>query len=43
MKDKNWKGKRSHKGTKRDWIKERYPQLFDVGKQSRRKKSKVNG
>lgn len=42
MKDKNKKGKRSHQATKRDWVKERYPDLFFPGKQSQRKKRKLN-
>jgi|TARA_Y100001970_G_scaffold234702_1_gene293254 hypothetical protein len=43
MKDKNWKGKRSHNADKRDWLKVRYPELFSPGKQSQRKKRKLNG
>ena len=42
MKDKNWKGKRSHQATKRDWVKKRYPELFSPGKQRQRKKRKLN-
>ena len=42
MKDKNSKGKRSHQAGKRDWLKNRYPELFSPGKHSQRKKRKLN-
>tara|TARA_B100000073_G_scaffold255505_1_gene215504 strand:- start:1326 stop:1478 length:153 start_codon:yes stop_codon:yes gene_type:complete len=39
MKDKNWKGKRSHKATKYPWI-EKVKQEIIFGKRSQRKKAK---
>jgi|TARA_R110001606_G_scaffold381248_1_gene542349 hypothetical protein len=40
MKNLNKKKKRSHQGTKRDWLKERFKELFCIGKKSKRKKAK---
>ena len=41
MKDKNYKGKRSHTAQKRPWIRKMFPELFSgSGKRSARKKKK---
>lgn len=40
MKNLNHKKKRSHQGTKRDWLKVRFCELFPIGKKSQRKKAK---
>ena len=40
IKNLNKKKKRSHQGTKRDWLKVRFCELFPIGKKSQRKKAK---
>ena len=41
MKDKNYRGKRSHTAQKRPWLREMFPELYPgSGKKSARKKRK---